>query len=458
MMFGVILERAPQDWQILQQENSFAMLEAEGRFEIPEGVALPEPTVYLRLVREDSGADVTGWQKAETLPGNRWKGTIRMPAGGLYRLETCLNTAKQVELEWSARGDMRHHLGAGDLFVIAGQSNSAGYGKDPLYDPPEMGVHLLRNSLRWDLATHPMNDSTDSVHIVNTEGANSGSCPYLSFGKMLRRELGYPIGLLQTSLGGSPLSRWNPAENGDLYASMLEVIRSQGGKIRGVLWYQGCSDTGEHLYESYEERFGQMMDSLEANLGYRTHWLTVQLNRQLFNGSNGADEGWGTIREVQRQLARKCEYVSVVPTTDCGLSDGIHNNSSGNLVIGERLAAAALRDIYGRVCGSPAPDLETAELTQPDTITLTFSGVFGWLCQYGSLNTVQHAFTAEDAAGEIPVIGLDFAKDKIMVRLSRPVGENCRISGGWQMDPPLLPVDYGNHQPILSFYQVPVER
>lgn len=227
-MFGVLIEKGPLDWQIFQQQEGRASIAAEGRFALREGEAFSRPTVWLRLVREDSGLTVTGWQKAQMLPENRWKGALSAPAGGLYRLESCLAEEDAAALEWGVRGDMRHHLGVGDLYVIAGQSNSAGYGKDPFYDPPELGVHLCRNSLRWDLATHPMNDSTESAHPVNTEGANSGASPYLSFAKTLKRELGYPIGLIQTSLGGSPLSRWNLNENGDLYRGMMEAIRAQG--------------------------------------------------------------------------------------------------------------------------------------------------------------------------------------------------------------------------------------
>lgn len=63
-------------------------------------------------------------------------------------------------------GDMIHHLGIGDLFVITGQSNSAGYGKDPIFDPPELGIHLLKNNGRWDMASHPFNDSTATIQLI----------------------------------------------------------------------------------------------------------------------------------------------------------------------------------------------------------------------------------------------------------------------------------------------------
>ena len=456
-MFGVLIEKGPLDWQIFQQQEGRASIAAEGRFALREGEAFSRPTVWLRLVREDSGLTVTGWQKAQMLPENRWKGTLSAPAGGLYRLESCLAEEDAAALEWGVRGDMRHHLGVGDLYVIAGQSNSAGYGKDPFYDPPELGVHLCRNSLRWDLATHPMNDSTESAHPVNTEGANSGASPYLSFAKTLKRELGYPIGLIQTSLGGSPLSRWNLNENGDLYRGMMEAIRAQGGIVKGVLWYQGCSDANPAESASYLGRFAAVVSRFRADMGAQVPWLTVQLNRQLQNGGENVDRWWGQVREAQRQAARIIPGVSVVPSTDCTLSDGIHNSAAANVLLGERLAGAALRDIYGRSYGSPAPDLSEAVLQGPRCIALRFDNVAGRLYDIDSEQIRRRAVTVSDNEGEIPVEEMELAGDTLLVRLGRDAGEGCTVSAGWQQEPPvLMPVDFATHLPILSFFEAEV--
>lgn len=458
-MFGVLIEKGPQDWQIFQQRDGEAEICAEGTFVIPEDMDLPQPVVYLRIVREDNGLDVTCWQPAEIIKENHWRISLKIPVGGLYRLESCMTNAGDIVLEWARRGDMRHHLGVGDLYVIAGQSNSAGYGKDPFYDPPELGVHLLRNSLRWDLATHPMNDSTNSAHPVNTEGANPGASPYLSFAKMLKRELGYPIGLLQTSLGGSPLSAWNPEEDGCLYRSMMEVISSQGRHIKGVLWYQGCNDAilPETEAPTYLERFGKMVDAFRRELGDAVPWLTVQLNRRMDNGETSDDCGWGMVREAQRQAARIYQGISVIPASDCGLSDAIHNSAAANVMLGERLAAAALRDIYGRQYSSAAPDLEQAVLQEPQQLALKFSHVAGRLYAFDSVRIAKQAFTVCDCSGCIPVEKMECVGDTLLLTLSRPAGEECLVSGGWQAEPSvLMPIDFASHLPILSFYQVAV--
>lgn len=457
-MFGVLIEKGPCDWQVFQQENGQAEVEVCGRYIIPPGVEMTKPVVYVRVMQEDSGREVLAWQPAEILENQRWQLTLTIPAGGLYRLESCLADSTDEVLEWATRGDMRYHLGVGDLYVIAGQSNSAGYGKDSFYDPPELGVHLCRNSMRWDLAVHPMNDSTDIAHPANLEGANPGASPWLSFAKTIHRETGLPVGLIQTSLGGSPLSRWNPRQEGDLYQSMLETVRNLGGKIRGVLWYQGCSDTDEEESKTYEERFSQMVTAFRQDMAEEVSWLTVQLNRQLkLPEQIPADDGWGRVREAQRQAARKLSNVWVIPARDCGLCDSIHNTAAANVMLGERAARTALRVLYQKPGWELAPDLASARRNE-DVVELTFSHVTTRLLPFDSPETICRGFTLWDEhRKEIPILRAEIAVNHVRLFLQEAVEEKIFVSAGWQMDPPAaLPADASTRQPILSFYNIEV--
>jgi len=326
MQFGAIIEKGLVDWQIVQQTNGYADIELFGSWIPSPEIRDDAASVYVRVIKEDDGDIVLWWNKSEDLDDRKWRIALKnVPAGGTYRIETCLMGVDMPCIEYARRGDMLHHIGVGDLYVIAGQSNAAGYGKGSSYDPPEIGVHLLKNSGKWDLATHPFNDSTNSIHNENTEDTNSGHSPYLSFAKMLKRELSYPVGLIQTARGGSSFARWSPNEVGDLYHCMLNVIRSQGGKIKGVLWYQGCTDAIERNAENYLERFKNMVVELCAELDIgNIPFLTVQLNRHTDQKKISDDRDWGLIREAQRQAAMKIPNVFVMPSTDCRLSDGIH--------------------------------------------------------------------------------------------------------------------------------------
>ncbi len=463
-MHGITLTKAPSDWEILQQEDGSARAVLAGHFQvhpaaIQVGVAKVRP-IY-RIVREEDNYAVVPWTplKANIRPDftGTFEDTIVIPAGGLYRIDTSLETQSTVpHLTWLYRGDCVLHVGVGNVFLIAGQSNSSGYGRDFVPDPPDLSVHLFRNRCRWDLASHPMNESTDAGSPANEEMGVPGVSPYLSFGKNFSRITHLPVGLVQASLGGSPMSRWHP-ETGDLYACMMERIRLTHGKYAGVLWYQGCSDGDPTAAPYYYENFERMVKALRTALGYEIPFFTCQLNRFV---DCREDVSWGQIREAQRQAALRIPGVTVLPTTNNAMSDGIHNSAGANLLLGEKLAMQAAHVL----AGAPeyaAPDLSEALLLQDGRIRLTFAHMkLGFV--YHSLDPAMNGFTLEDASGEIPLTGFQAAREDlnhIYLTPSRAPGEDARISFAWQADPTRCPpTDEVTFLPPLSFYQVPVSR
>lgn len=459
---GALIEKGPVDWQIFQQIEGKADISLEGSWSPVE--EMKNPTVFAKVVREDDGAIVCWWVPA-AMRKEKWSVVLKgVPAGGLYRLETCLGEKNTVNIEMVVRGDMVHHLGVGDLYVIAGQSNSAGYGKDPIYDAPEIGIHLLKNSGCWDLATHPMNDTTNTIQSANYESHNSGTSPFLSFGKYLKRELNYPIGLLQTSLGGSRLKEWDPYEEASLHNNMLDVIRSQGGKIKGILWYQGCADAWDGRSEAYLERFERVVLAVRNELKEDVPYLTVQLNRLtgqyplIETDIRIHDREWGRVREDQRQAARQIPKVWVVPSTDCTLSDDIHNSSASNLVLGERIAVSALRHIYGKAAGYDAPDLEKAVQIGKNCLRLEFAHVKNSLFTF-SAPVEDLAISVLDGAGEqIKIVGYSLDGNKINITLEKELTNECVVCGASERNPSRgIPIDTASHIPMLSFYAVSIE-
>ena len=374
MNYGVVIQQGPQDWQIFQHRDGKAQIHISGCFSLPSSLPDQEKVrVYARIVREDDGFTVIDWTPAQMTDHTFSLTLTDVPLGGLYRLETCMpREGNGWSFEWAVRGDIRHHLGVGDLFVIAGQSNAKGFGREPAYDPPQLGVHLMRQSGRWDLATHPLGDSTDILWPEAEDRSVTGYSPYLSFAKQLYRALGYPIGLIQTAKGASPLQQWAP-KDGLLFEGMIKLIQNGGGSITGVLWDQGSSDATEQWSESYLTRFEEMVSALRRNLKSEVVFLTCQLNRQL----DGQDDlYWNRIRQAQLDAAKKITGVFVVPTYDLGLSDNIHNSSASVIRLGERLAQVALSRIYRR--GNCAiPYLSYMEVLDDHQIRLFFSNIFG---------------------------------------------------------------------------------
>lgn len=455
-MIGALIKKGVSDWQIFQQKDGYAQVRIGGSWEC-EIAEVTAPCVYICVKKEETGEPVIWWRPCD-IEGQDWQITLDIPTGGLYQIATCLVTNGDAWSEWALRGDIVSHVGVGDLFVIAGQSNSSGYGKDYVYDPSEMGVHILKNNKKWELAIHPLQDSTGCVEKpYNMDAGNTGHSMYLSFAKYLKRELGYPIGLIQTSRGGSELESWKQ-ESGELYVNMMDRINLAGGAVKGIVWYQGCSDAQKGLCETYYERFLEMRRGICRDLKTeRMPLLVCQLNKCYAGNTEETDYLWGTVREQQRRIGH-LEDVYTVPTTDCAVSDAYgHNSAKANLALGERLAKTALTHLYGKHFLCDAPDLVKVERIGDREVLAEFAPVYDKLdtfsCEPGKM-----AFTAQDKEGwillqEYEVIG----KNQILLKFSRSLGEDCVLHGAYEKDmQKVVPMDFATHLPILSFYGVKV--
>ena len=449
---GVRIDIGPNPFQILQQDDrGVAAIESNGRW--PHDLS---GIVQLRILREADGSTVIDWQSANTVTGPLWSHTFdNVPAGGLYRLETRL-LVNETAPEWGPHGDVIHHLGVGDLWVIAGQSNAAGYGRGPIDDPPELGIHILKNNERWDIAAHPLNDPTGSTH-ANVEIASPGHSPYLAFARHLRRSLHYPIGLIQTALGNTSLSNWNPSETPDapLYRNLFHCVKLAGGRVRGVLWYQGESDTNPGLAETYEARFAAFVARLRADLNYpRLPIVLAQSNR--YTGPQSAHEhrGWSRVREAQRNAAR-LGNIAVIPTLDLPLSDDCHTSPAGNLLLGHRKACAALAMVYQHAAASEYPDvIEAIRGIDGRSIELCFKNVVSRLAFIAPGET---DFTVEDGGGFVPVRKAEcVARDRVRLSLASHVSTAARVHSAYGANPAAFLCDIEPNVAILAFYGLPV--
>ncbi len=341
----MIFDHAPENWEVVQQNNNgYADVSFEGHWEF-QGNDGPRQ-VYIRVVDENTRVPVIDYTACQMQSDRKWSVTLSIPKGGRYLIDTVLQTTDEPP-SVSVRGDMVRHLGVGDVWVIAGQSNASGFGREPIKDLPDIGVSARYGNGAWDIATHPLADSTGTLTELSRERINGGVSPWIAFAKAMKKVLGYPIGLIPTSKGSSQLARWNPNEDGDLYRNMLSII--DGRAVRGVLWYQGESDTYSGRFTDYAERFEAFVERLRLDVRSPDGILpifTVQLNQR----SNMTEErlrNWAKVRSDQALCSQKLPYVYMVRSKGLKLTDAIHNASSSNLIIGRRVASAALNEFFG---------------------------------------------------------------------------------------------------------------
>ena len=468
MNYGVTITNGAVPWQIFQQgPDGTAPICLEGEYhlvrlsqELPLAFsAVPDApaVVKARVALESTGESVIPWTVCEIPAPGRWRVCFpAVPAGGPYRIETYMDYEGWDGLSCT-RGDMVHNIGVGDVFVIAGQSNAAGRAKGPVSDEPCLAVHVLRPSGVWDLATHPLGETTGAVHVGNYENHNPGHSPWLHFAKLLHRALGYPIGLVPAAYGGAPLRWWNPAENGALTDNLLAMLADYNLHPKAVLWVQGEAEGYENSAETYLARFAAFVQALRGKLAQPDlPFITVQINRCMEGPTEALDRQWGLVRQAQRQAAREIPGVCVVPSADLALYDFIHNAAQGNLVVGERCARAALALLYGRKEADwQAPEPAGAVQTAPDTVVLTLRPVYNWVNSFG-VPAPLLPFDAEDAQGLVHPVAYADGTDTVTLTFPRPLGPGAVLHGAWRMNPgPCIPCDC-MRLPMLSFYGFPI--
>lgn len=467
-MIGVLIEQGPADWTILQQENGKADITLSGTFSVPVealNVGVDHAIPVVRVVSEEDNVAVIPWTAAEytfTEPDafrGAWRITLCVPAGGLYRIETGVDSSSiDGTYVWMFRGDLRFHIGVGNVFIIAGQSNAAGFGQDPAADAPQLGVHVYRGSGNWALAVHPLNESTDACdENANTEIRVTGTSPFLSFGKMFRQLSGCPVGLIPCAKGGSPIDLWDKDGDGRLYRNMMRKLKLCGGRSAGILWYQGCADTIGDAPFVYEQKYYNLIRSVREDLGFPVPFFTFQTNREL---SSPYDEGWGIVREVHRRAAVEIPGVYVLPTLNCSLCDDVHNNSGSNVLLGERMGRLCAHVLYG-TAGFAAPDILDASFESEQELVLTFSHAEnGFLLN--RKNAADCGFCVSDAGGVIPlgaVKSLPGGAGRLSIELMRAPGQDAYVSFCDQAVPTFTPPQAAvTFLPPLAFYKFKIRQ
>ena len=100
-MHGITLTYAPLDWEIIQQENGTGRVKLAGnKFNVHPAaieVGVESATSMVRVMREEDNMAVISWTVADHIERREnFTGTfeteLEIPAGGLYRIETSLET------------------------------------------------------------------------------------------------------------------------------------------------------------------------------------------------------------------------------------------------------------------------------------------------------------------------------------------------------------------------------
>jgi Carbohydrate esterase, sialic acid-specific acetylesterase len=316
---------SPQDYQIFQRAT-----QAEGKITVG-GTILPETkdalsldTLEARLMGKSSTGDLPGqWQALPFDPRvASFRGQLSFPAGGWYRLEVrALQQGKPVLT------NRVEHIGVGEVFVIAGQSNSANYGEQK--NQTQTGLVAAYNGTNWQLAADPEPGA----------GGKEGSFMPL-FGDDMVGRFHVPVGIVPMGIGSTSVREWLPAgvpfsklppltrnvvtvgagqweSSGkffDTFAGRMKQLGPNG--FRAVLWHQGESDANQANPENtlpgglYRQYLETIISGSRQEIGWNAPWFVAQVSYH-----NPKDTGTPDIPAAQKVVCND-GFALLGPNTD----------------------------------------------------------------------------------------------------------------------------------------------
>jgi sialate O-acetylesterase len=236
------------------------------------------------------------------------------------------------------------------------------------------------------------------------------------------------------------MEQWSPAlaaqGSASLYGNLLGQVRLAGGRVTGVLWYQGENDTGPEPSAVYKAKFQALVARLRADLNRPDlPFFYAQLARYANLPAKFYAE-WNVVQEAQRVSESDIPNARLVATVDLEMGDLIHLSRPSQDRLGRRFALA--------VQGKGGPRLAEARWDSPNELRLRLTGVNGGLRAPGGR---VFGFEAVAAGDQRKIyffqVSLDPAKGEVVILLNRDSAERTA--------PEAIDLWYGRgHDPICN--------
>ena len=325
--------------------------------------------------KADADAKVTvkvSWDKAKiktTADENgNWAVKVATPAGSFDKYTISISDGEEIVLE---------NVMIGDVWITSGQSNMEmpvrGWDRQPVENAKDyiLSAAKYADQIRMFTVPRARSYNEDKEDCVGGEWfcaapksvAEMSAVAYL-FAYNLVGKVDFPIGIITSNWGGTRIESWMPIKAledvlskeqlehkhkihsikpSELYCAMIAPIRKYNA--RGFLWYQGCSNLGD--IDHYDIMQARMVQQ------WREDWGDTE-NKMPFYFTMIAPHSYGNSRAIAYPLFVECQQralanipnCAMAATTDTGEEVCIHPAKKNE--VGERMAAFALRDLYGQ--------------------------------------------------------------------------------------------------------------
>jgi len=291
--------------------------------------------------------------------GARWAIGIPTPeAGGPHTIR--IQAGNQIVLE---------DVLIGEVWLCSGQSNMEWSGEHGLKQSLDEAPHATNGAIRLfhvpkSTANHPQGDLAADWVVCNPEAMRRFSAVGYFFGKRLNERLGVPIGLINSSWGGTPAEVWTPRsrvesdpelkaaaaelkpaawwphEPGLTYNAMIHPLVPF--RVAGFLWYQGESNVNTH--GTYRRLLGTMIGAWREAWQADLPFYLVQIAPFTY-GDDHIRAAY--LREAQDDVVALPGTGMVVTTDLVDNVKDIHPQRKREVAL--RLADLALSDTYNIV-------------------------------------------------------------------------------------------------------------
>jgi sialate O-acetylesterase len=365
------------------------------------GMAEPGTTITVSLNGKTA--------KGKTNAKGRWQVSLpAMKEGGPYELEVKAGDEKIVLKD----------VYIGEVWIASGQSNMWWPVSESMNAEEEIKqanypqIRLLQvplktsTELQWDVEC--------KWQVCSPETVKDFSAVAYFFARELYKNLNVPIGMIHSSVGGTPAEAWTSyktLKSNPMFKPLLEIWKKydqevkkwqrdvekakKEGKpepphpqapfgldpqwaecwrpsalynamiapftpypIRGAIWYQGESNVGRA--EEYSVLFPAMIEDWRKAWGIGEFpFLFVQLANFMERKPEPSESAWAELREAQ-MAALRLPNTAMAVAIDIGEANDIHPKNKQD--VGKRLALAALAKAYGFKIEYSGPLFERMEI------------------------------------------------------------------------------------------------
>ena len=312
------------------------------------GWAKPNENVVIK-----TGWDKTEWSSKASNQGT-WKILVKTPkAGGPFNIQ--IKGMNEINLE---------NILIGEVWLCSGQSNmewspAAGItnGEEEIKNAGNPNIRFF--SVNHSTAIYPQTNFNGKWTECTPETMRNFSAIAYFFGKKLNTDLNVPIGLINSSWGGTPAEAWmpenafdkdfflkeaasmqkpvpwGPVESGRIYNSMISPLIPF--RIAGALWYQGEGNTINGF--AYQELLTALIKSWRSEFNNEFPFYFAQIAPYKY----GKPYEGVVVREEQRKVLT-VPNTGMIVLSDIGDTLDIHPKNK--IDVGVRFANMALNRHY----------------------------------------------------------------------------------------------------------------